>query len=79
MEELKEEVGLTCCICREGNRYHPTKVLGIYTYTKRINIDDGEVKSRKTQGYTTVSHFNVVHIDCHLAAVRWVDRLGTCS
>ena len=21
-------------------------------------------------GYTTVSHFNLVHVDCHLAAVR---------
>ena len=26
MEELKEETGLTCCICREGYRYQPQKV-----------------------------------------------------
>jgi len=26
MEDLKEETGLTCCICREGYRNQPTKV-----------------------------------------------------
>ena len=26
MEDLKEETGLTCCICREGYRYQPQKV-----------------------------------------------------
>ena len=26
MEDLKEETGLVCCICREGYRYQPTKV-----------------------------------------------------
>ncbi|XP_063966800.1 E3 ubiquitin-protein ligase UBR4-like [Lytechinus pictus] len=70
MEELMEETGLTCCICREGYRYQPEKVLGIYTFTKCTPLEDFEIKSRKTQGYTTVSHFNIVHYDCHVAAVR---------
>jgi E3 ubiquitin-protein ligase UBR4 len=70
MEDLKEETGLTCCICREGYRNQPTKVLGIYTFTKRVNIEDFENKQRKSQAYSTVSHFNIVHVDCHLAAVR---------
>ncbi|XP_036368081.1 E3 ubiquitin-protein ligase UBR4 isoform X5 [Octopus sinensis] len=70
MEELKEEIGLTCCICREGYKYQPQKVLGIYTFTKRANLDNYENKTRKSQGYSTVSHFNVVHVDCHTAAVR---------
>ena len=26
MEELMEETGLTCCICREGYKYQPEKV-----------------------------------------------------
>ena len=26
MEDIKEETGLTCCICREGYRYQPQKV-----------------------------------------------------
>ncbi|XP_060573171.1 E3 ubiquitin-protein ligase UBR4-like [Ruditapes philippinarum] len=70
IEDIKEETGLTCCICREGYRYQPQKVLAIYTFTKRANLDDFENKQRKTLGYSTVSHFNVIHVDCHTAAVR---------
>ncbi|KAK9707806.1 E3 ubiquitin-protein ligase UBR4 [Popillia japonica] len=70
MEELGEETGLVCCICREGYKYQPTKVLGIYTFTKRCNVDDFEGKPRKTIGYNTVTHFNIVHVDCHMSAVR---------
>ncbi len=70
MEELVDESGLTCCICREGYKYQPQKVLGIYTFTKCHPLEEYETKSRKTQGYSTVSHFNIVHYDCHMAAVR---------
>ncbi|KAF5286898.1 hypothetical protein FQA39_LY00431 [Lamprigera yunnana] len=70
MEELGEETGLICCICREGYKYQSTKVLGIYTFTKRCNVDEFDCKSRKTMGYYTVTHFNVVHVDCHMNAVR---------
>lgn len=72
MEDLKEETGLVCCICREGYRYQPAKVLGIYTYTKRATLDESEPKQRKSLGYSTVTHFNVIHVDCHLAAIRLV-------
>ena len=65
-----DESGLTCCICREGYKFHPNKVLAIYTFSKRANLEEMEAKSRKTQGYSTVSHFNVVHVDCHNNAVR---------
>ncbi|KAK9874861.1 hypothetical protein WA026_005677 [Henosepilachna vigintioctopunctata] len=68
--ELGEESGLVCCICREGYKYQPNKVLGIYTFTKRCNLDDFEAKPRKMVGYSTVTHFNIVHIDCHMNAVR---------
>ena len=46
------------------------QVLAIYTFTKRANLDDYENKQRKTVGFYTVSHFNVIHVDCHTAAVR---------
>lgn len=71
MEELGEETGLVCCICREGYKYQPTKVLGIYTFTKRCNVEEFEIKPRKTVGYNTVTHFNIVHVDCHMSAVRY--------
>ncbi|OTF73004.1 hypothetical protein BLA29_001157, partial [Euroglyphus maynei] len=32
-DELKEEKGLVCSICREGYAYQPQKVLAIYTFT----------------------------------------------
>ncbi|XP_014258727.1 E3 ubiquitin-protein ligase UBR4 isoform X2 [Cimex lectularius] len=70
MEELGEETGLVCVICREGYKFQPNKVLGVYTFTKRCNIEEFENKARKTVGYSTVTHFNVVHIDCHMSAVR---------
>ncbi|BES93671.1 calmodulin Hypothetical protein [Nesidiocoris tenuis] len=70
MEELGEETGLVCCICREGYKFQPNKVLGVYTFTKRCSVEEYEAKPRKTVGYSTVTHFNVVHIDCHMSAVR---------
>merc|ERR1719412_722646 len=30
----------------------------------------GSGHHRRTMGYTTVTHFNLVHVDCHMAAVR---------
>lgn len=79
MEELIEEPGLTCCICREGYKFQPTKVLGIYTFTKRVALEEMENKPRKQQGYSTVSHFNIVHYDCHLAAVSCLFLLSSLS
>ena len=82
---LGDEKGLCCNICREGYKFQPNKVLAIYTYTRPSNVDEFEcipsVSShshplatsghhRRTMGYTTVTHFNLVHVDCHMAAVR---------
>jgi E3 ubiquitin-protein ligase UBR4 len=70
VEDLGDEQGLICCICREGYKFQPIKVLGIYTFSKRCTLEPFESKMRKAKGYFTVTHFNVVHVDCHLAAVR---------
>lgn len=59
-----------CAICLEGYRCQPQKVLAVYTFSKRCVVEEYENKPHKTLGYCTVSHFNVVHVDCHLAAVR---------
>jgi E3 ubiquitin-protein ligase UBR4 len=68
--EVVEETGLQCCICLEGYRNQPQKVLGVYTFTRKVVLDEFENKPRKTVGYGTVSHFNVVHFDCHSSAVK---------
>merc|ERR1719216_637513 len=82
---LGDEKGLCCNICREGYKFQPSKVLAIYTYTRPSNVDEFESVTtgnshthplapsghhRRTMGYTTVTHFNLVHVDCHMAAVR---------
>lgn len=69
--EVEEEKGHVCCICREGYKYHPHKVLAIYTFSKKTELEHGfEARARKTTGYSTVTHFNLVHIDCHTNAIR---------
>ena len=45
-------------------------MLAIYTFTRRAPLEEAERSVRKTIGFSTVSHFNLVHVDCHLAAVR---------
>jgi E3 ubiquitin-protein ligase UBR4 len=45
-------------------------VLAIYTFTSPCAVEPFELAARKTMGYSTVSHFNLVHVDCHSAAVR---------
>ena len=50
--------------------FQPGKVLAIYTFSRWAILEEAERGVRKTMGYSTVSHFNLVHVDCHLAAVR---------
>ncbi len=70
-DNVEDERGHTCRICREGYKYHPHKVLAIYTFSKKVDIEPFEAqKTRKTAGYSTVTHFNIVHIDCHANAIR---------
>jgi hypothetical protein len=37
-DEVEEEKGHICCICREGYKYHSQKVLAIYTFTKKAEL-----------------------------------------
>ncbi len=61
---------------------HHYQVLAIYTFTTECPVEEFEIPSTatrgaaasgsggRTMGYSTVSHFNLVHVDCHAAAVR---------
>ena len=132
-EEISNETGLTCCICREGYKYHPNKVSLVSAHTfSRVLLDSSLnatsslgswhlhvhkalhlgwfwsgttqkpggwcisnivnntrsgsvtgitkllmestflIKHSSIKGYSTVSHFNIVHYECHVAAIRWV-------
>lgn len=51
MEQLQDDKDqrLVCCICREGYKFYPNKVLGIYTFTSRCVLEDFENKPRRSQ------------------------------
>lgn len=73
MEEEEEEPShLTCMVCREGYRLKPSELLGCYCFTKPVSSDDlagtcpPQLGSYPT--FSTVSHFNLIHISCHQAA-----------
>ncbi|XP_060191553.1 auxin transport protein BIG isoform X1 [Lycium barbarum] len=69
--EDEEEEGLACMVCREGYRLRPTDLLGVYTYSKRVNLGIGSPgNARGDCVYTTVSHFNIIHFQCHQEAKR---------
>lgn len=66
-----EEDGLACMVCREGYQLRPTDMLGVYTYSKRVNLGVGSSGSARGDCvYTTVSHFNIIHFQCHQEAKR---------
>lgn len=67
------------CIGLHGCFIWILQVLAVYTFSKRLYLDDFENKPRKSVGYSTVSHFNVIHVDCHTAAVRQELIVTLCS
>lgn len=72
LEDVEEEEdGLACMVCREGYRLRPNDLLGVYSYSKRVNLGVGTSGSARGECvYTTVSHFNIIHFQCHQEAKR---------
>ncbi|XP_050227128.1 auxin transport protein BIG [Mercurialis annua] len=67
----EEEGGLACMVCREGYSLRPTDLLGVYSYSKRVNLGVGSSGSARGECvYTTVSYFNIIHFQCHQEAKR---------
>jgi len=84
MEGIEEEKVLTCISCQEGYKNKPEQILGIYTYTKKLRVPDNEMWIRgeplvpTSNGFTTVTHFNCIHLHCHNAAAK-ADKQGKKS
>ena len=80
-EEIKEEKILACISCHEGYINKPDQILGIYTFTKKLKIPNqevwlhGETLSNSFPGFSTVTHFNCIHLHCHNAAAK-ADKQG---
>ncbi|KAK7295546.1 hypothetical protein RJT34_18456 [Clitoria ternatea] len=73
LEDVQEEEdGLACMVCREGYSLRPADLLGVYSYSKRVNLGVGTSGSARGGEcvYTTVSYFNVIHFQCHQEAKR---------
>ncbi|XAR51615.1 Ubiquitin--protein ligase [Bertholletia excelsa] len=72
LEDVEEEEdGVACMVCREGYTLRPTDLLGVYSYSKRVNLGVGTSGSSRGECvYTTVSHFNIIHFQCHQEAKR---------
>ncbi|XP_068642658.1 auxin transport protein BIG [Aristolochia californica] len=72
LEDVEEEEdGLACMVCREGYSLRPNDMLGVYSYSKRVNLGVGTSGSSRGECvYTTVSHFNIIHFQCHQEAKR---------
>ncbi|KAJ7974259.1 auxin transport protein (BIG) [Quillaja saponaria] len=72
LEDVEEEEdGLACMVCREGYSLRPADLLGVYSYSKRVNLGVGTSGSARGECvYTTVSYFNIIHFQCHQEAKR---------
>ncbi|KAF8389895.1 hypothetical protein HHK36_024413 [Tetracentron sinense] len=72
LEDVEEEKdGLACMVCQEGFSLRPSDMLGVYSYSKRVNLGVGTSGSARGECvYTTVSHFNIIHFQCHQEAKR---------
>ncbi|XP_022962536.1 auxin transport protein BIG [Cucurbita moschata] len=72
LEDVKEEEdGLACMVCREGYSLRPSDLLGVYSFSKRVNLGVGTSGSNRGECvYTTVSYFNIIHYQCHQEAKR---------
>lgn len=68
----EEDEQYACMVCREGYRLQPAQLLGAYCYCKTLPADavPGCLPpgSTLTHCFSTVTHFNLIHADCHQAA-----------
>ncbi|CAN0876126.1 Auxin transport protein BIG [Linum grandiflorum] len=72
LDDVEEEAdGLACMVCREGYSLRPSDLLGVYTFSKRVNLGASTTGSARGECvYTTVSYFNIIHFQCHQEAKR---------
>jgi hypothetical protein len=69
----EDEAGGVCMVCREGYGLQPSSLLGCYCFTRVAPAAEwpGCAPPWGTPHdllFTTVSHFNLIHIACHAAA-----------
>ncbi|KAA8491130.1 putative E3 ubiquitin-protein ligase [Porphyridium purpureum] len=65
MDELEDEVGPACLVCGDGYVSSPANVLGLYVHCSRVKVG-----APQHYCFTSVTHFNAVHLSCHAASAR---------
>ncbi|KFD55086.1 hypothetical protein M513_04004 [Trichuris suis] len=68
--EVAKESELNCVICRESLVGCPKKPIGLYTFSKVVDIEPYEQSAVKAKSIFTVTYLNAIHYDCHVVAVR---------
>jgi hypothetical protein len=71
--EDEEAAGGACMVCREGYTLQPGTLLGCYCYCRVAAAAEWPGCSPPWSTpydllYTSVSHFNLIHVNCHAAA-----------
>lgn len=71
-EEGEEVAAAACMVCREGYSLRPSQLLGAYCYCRAATANEYPGCAPPTSSlpsfFTTVSHFNLIHVGCHEAA-----------
>ena len=74
MKNMEEEKGPKCVTCEDGYTAKPGEIMGVYVFSKRLPFREwtgsGSNLGPQSQGYTTVTHSNFIHLQCHLEAAR---------
>ena len=74
MQNMEEEKGPKCVSCDEGFTAKPGEVMGVYVFSKKLPFREwtgtGSSLGQQSQGYTTVTHSNFIHFQCHQEAAR---------
>jgi E3 ubiquitin-protein ligase UBR4 len=57
IDDLPEDEGWTCCICKDGYNFYPEDQLGFYVLTRQVQ-----------DFFVTQTHFTCIHPRCHMQA-----------
>lgn len=71
----EDEAGLSCSVCQEGYTFKPDELLGAYVYHYRVPMHSflltkAPTPSSECDGVMTITAFNVIHFQCHIAATH---------
>eukprot|EP00299_Pterocystis_sp_00344_P012672 c6116_g1_i1.p1 GENE.c6116_g1_i1~~c6116_g1_i1.p1 ORF type:complete len:1228 (-),score=282.65 c6116_g1_i1:13-3696(-) len=82
IEDIEDETGLCCMVCREGYTLRPEELLCFYVNCKNVTLPPtdalkGMMEGSRNKGelgedigISISTHFNVIHLSCHMEATQ---------